>query len=186
MTSHNGRPSISSSDAGPKFLADVYVDGRPRSDVELFAGLDLGNTTGFAVLDEFGKRIYSTHWKLGKQRPESMAMFASNLRYGLIEHGVTVLGYEVVRQAHRSKLAAVSYGRYEGLVWCICIEFGLSLVGFEPLTIKRHAAGFVQADKEDMEAIALKKWNVLVGSHDESDALFIADLTRIKSLHGGA
>jgi Holliday junction resolvasome RuvABC endonuclease subunit len=111
-----------------------------------------------------------------------MAMFDSNLRYGLVARGVTVVGYELVKpNQQRSKLAAASYGRYEGILWVVCNNLYLPLVSFTPYEVKKAAAGFVQAEKDDMEALAFKRWNVMVKTHDEADALFIADLTRAQA-----
>lgn len=149
----------------------------------VFAGVDLGGTTGFAILGRDGKRIHSTSWKLGKQCVKSIALFAHNLRTSLMEHGAIAVGYEVVKpNQQRSKLAAGAYGRYESSVWLVCDELGLPMYSFTPYDVKRHAAGFVQAEKDDMEALAFERWGVFVKTHDEADSLFLADLTRIKAL----
>jgi Holliday junction resolvasome RuvABC endonuclease subunit len=148
----------------------------------MFAGVDLGGTTGFAVLGRDGERIHSIAIKLGTRTGKSLYRLYDDLKTELLVYGVTEVGYEQVRQQHKSRIAACAYGSYEGMLMLTCAELLLPLHPFFPHEVKKAAAGFVQAEKDDMEAMALKKWNVLVSTHDEADALFIAELTRRKVL----
>ena len=147
----------------------------------MFAGIDLGANTGFAVLDKDGSRQASLTWRLGVRSGSSLLTFHDNLDFALINHGITMVGYEQIRQAHKSRVAACAYGAYEGILMLVCARLKLPLYGFFPYEIKRAATGFVEADKEDMEAMVFRRWGYLVDTHDEADAIFVAELTRLRA-----
>jgi len=139
----------------------------------MFIGFDLGGTTGIAVLDCNGDRVYSTVWSLGKRTRQSLCKFQSNLYDIFAKYPPSVIAYERVMQWHRSRAAAVAYGGYEGILWAISHELDLPLVPVNVSTIKKYAQ-VPTHDKDHMEAAAYRVFKYVTYDDNEADALFIA------------
>lgn len=143
----------------------------------MFAGIDLGNNTGVAVLDDAGRRLFSTTWKFKKRTPKASLSFHEKLTEVFLSYGVSVVGYERVLQGHKSRAAACAWGSWEGLLWLICAQLNLRIEQINVMEIKRYI-GFYNADKEDAEATVLSKWDYVTHDDNEADSILTADITR--------
>jgi Holliday junction resolvasome RuvABC endonuclease subunit len=148
--------------------------------VLLFAGFDLGASFGYAVLDSDGKRVTSGTLKCKKRDPVGLYNLYTDLRLVFLNYPIQHVGYEKVHQRHRSKAAATAYGGYEALLYLCVADNKLSLSQFSVQAIKKLATSFSDADKTDMEAAALTRWQYVVGTDDEADALWIAEACRLE------
>jgi len=144
----------------------------------MFAGVDLGCNAGVSVLDKDGSRLYSDTWKLGKRSPSSLYQFQQKLYDTFSKHCVEYVGYELVTQEHRSRVAAVVYGSFEGILWSVCFDLNVPAMGVHVQTLKKFMNIGPRPEKEDIEAAAMVKWHIVPSDDNEADSLFIADYTR--------
>jgi Holliday junction resolvasome RuvABC endonuclease subunit len=148
----------------------------------VFAGFDLGANAGYSILDVDGGRICSGTWKLGKRTGRSLSKYRQNVYDLLYEHCVCYVGFEKVNQYHRSKAAAVAYGGYESLLMATCHDLNVPLIPIKVHEVKKQAAGTARADKDDMEASVMRRWNYVCDTPDEADSLWICECARLKVL----
>ena len=84
-----------------------------------------------------------------------------------------VVGYEEVAR-HRGVAAAHVYGGIIAVIQSVCEEQSVPYMGIPVGTVKRCATGKGNASKDQMIAAANKRWNMGTTSHDEADAMGVA------------
>ena len=151
----------------------------------MYAGIDLGANFGFAVLDEGGNRLYSATTHLKKRTAKSLARFQQTLYDFFETWGVIVIGYEAVKQHHKSRAAACAYGSYEGILLASAFTAELEVVPVGVWDIKRMT-GIPKPQKIDMEAYVKRRHNYITADDNEADALMIAEFARLKFIRGAA
>jgi len=145
------------------------------------AGLDLGASCGYALIDETGNRIRSGTWKLGKRSGKTIYGFATLLEE-LFSEGVGAVGYEKVRR-HRGVNAAHAYGGYEAVLWLACFQVGIPEDWIVPVTvqeIKTTATTLATAEKEAVEGAAMNQWCYVPVDDNDADAIWCAEVVRRK------
>lgn len=155
-------------------------------------GIDLGLTTGFAVLEysegefdkvpEWGKIIC----KLSKFDSYGMrALIFERELQRLIEkvllNGRTLVAYESVR-AHKGVDAAHVYGSLVSVLQKVCLNLEVNFVGIPVGTAKRVFTGKGNASKELVQRFALELTGASSISEDEADAVAVA--MTAKELYG--
>lgn len=146
--------------------------------MSLYAGFDLGQKFGYAILDEDGNRVESETVNLGKRSGKSLSGFYDLLQT-ILSNGVIAAGYEKVRR-HRGVHAAHAYGGYEAILKKLCFDMGIEdkLLEVTVQQIKRCATDDPKADKEEIEAQAMARWARIPEDDNEADALFCAEVVR--------
>lgn len=123
--------------------------------------------------------LASGTFKSGKKLSgESLAALNTHLEDLLSRYSPVLVGYEQIRQEHRSRAAARAFGAYEGFLLKVCHEFGLTCVGYGVQKVKKFATGSSSADKLDMECACNKLFGRWPDDDNEADALMIAALLR--------
>jgi len=149
----------------------------------IYVGLDLATSTGWAVLGANGEHLASGTWTLA-QRGDSYGARWLRLRARLREtldafgDDDAAVGYEFVEQTHESRPAAIVYGGLVSAMTTLLDERGVPYVAQKVGDVKRHATGKGNASKDAVVAAAVERWDFEPSSHDEADALWIADVTR--------
>lgn len=142
----------------------------------LILALDLGTKCGWACSN--GE---SGVWNLKPKSTESIGQryvkFEQHLSiYGaLYDCGADLIVYEEVH-AHSAVDAAHVYGALQGILQLFCINNGIEYRGVGVGSIKKHATGKGNADKEAMVKAAVTKFksvNILDSNH--ADALWLLD-----------
>lgn len=143
--------------------------------------LDLGQNCGWAMLSD-GK-IKSGVWDLKPSKFDSHGQrfltFKRHLETEIIIGGVEKVYYEAVRK-HIGTDAAQAYGGYMAHVQSVCLENDIPYTGVPVQTIKKHATGKGNADKQQMVDAAIKKFprtNVI--DDNQADALWLLDYARL-------
>lgn len=147
-------------------------------------GIDPGTRCGWAVLDQEGGWIRGVGtWQLDNRRGDGAGMrylrFERLLRelLGAYEGPVA---YELVA-GHKGTEAAQIYGGIVAHITRVCEELGRPYAGIPVATIKRHATGKGNANKEAMIDRARARWGLETcpGNDDnQADALFVASALR--------
>lgn len=155
----------------------------PRSRSETIIALDLGTRCGWAVLK--GKRVVdSGRWTLltsrkGRHRAERWLNFDASLEALINTHSPDVIAYEEVRR-HVGTTAAHVYG---GLLARVEVaDYLWPAIVVEPIGVgvwKKTAVGHGNATKDDVLHWAKRKFRFTPKSHDEADALGIAEAVRM-------
>ena len=148
-------------------------------------GIDPASCTGYALL-KGRRRVCSGVVKMPNRRKawregERLVRFRAELSKALDDcYALSVPDYVALEWAHnmRSGPAMAMHGYIRNVVLEWCAERDLPLVKVYPLDVKHHATGRGNATKEQMVAKAQKRWRLEVATHDEADALFIADYGR--------
>lgn len=163
---------------GPRLLTEVQCAlGAPRT----ILGLDLGSTTGYAVLEacELGhvrvicsgshqvRRSRDPHEGTGYLELEAL------LTTQLDGHRPLAVAVEDVRR-HRGVRAAHVYGALRGVVALECARRDQILLPIGVGLAKQRATGKGNASKEAMVVAARTLLKVDVIDDNEADALFIA------------
>ena len=141
-------------------------------------GIDPGTTCGWAIRDERGFYASGT-WDLKGRRFEGGGM--RYLRMELVLRDIIrisrpdVVALEEVRR-HKGTDAAHIYGGLIAVIAKVCEEEGIPYFAIPVGTVKRHATGRGNANKDAMVEAAQVKWPAdgLV-REDECDARWIAD-----------
>jgi crossover junction endodeoxyribonuclease RuvC len=133
--------------------------------------LDLGTKTGWAV-----SPIESGVWNLASRRFEGGGMRYLRFRQHLTEalQGVTAVYFEEVRR-HLGVDAAHIYGGLLAILSEECERRNIPYSGVPVGSIKRHATGKGNADKEKMLTFARARWGKIVTDDNHADALWILD-----------
>ena len=135
--------------------------------------LDLGTTTGWALRDRTG-RITSGSQSFKPQRFEGGGMRFLRFKGWLTElkmhaDGIDTLVFEEVRR-HVSTDAAHAYGGFLATLTAWCEHHGVPYQGVPVGSIKKHATGKGNADKETVIA-AVRAWGFDPADDNEADAL---------------
>lgn len=135
--------------------------------------LDLGTTTGWALKVQHGP-INSGTLSLKPSRFEGGGMRFLRFRHWLeelarYEAKISAVYFEEVRR-HRGVDAAHVYGGLMGQLTAWCEEAGVPYLGVPVGTIKRHATGRGNADKDAMIAAA-KALGYRPSDDNEADAI---------------
>lgn len=134
--------------------------------------LDLGTRTGFALSPTVGAMVSGT-WDFKGGRYEGGGMRYLRFRKALDElHSLTPLEsvyFEEVRR-HIGTDAAHVYGGMLAVLTSWCEEKAIPYLGVPVATIKKHATGRGNADKEAVMA-AVKKLGYAPKDDNESDAI---------------
>lgn len=134
--------------------------------------LDLGTHCGWAMLLD-GRRI-SGLWDFASRRHEGGGMRFVRFRAELATlHPECVYYEEVVR--HLGTAAAHIYGGMVAMLGAWCESAKVPYQGIHWATIKRHATGKGNANKEAMIAAARERLGYEGQSDDEADALWLLD-----------
>lgn len=150
-------------------------------------GIDPGTACGWAVLDlGTGKHIASGTLDLASRRHEGGGMRYLRAERWLTEvldgYGATVTAvvYEEV-SSHKGTAAAHVYGGLVAIFAKLCEQRGVPYAGVPVGTVKKHATGKGNANKEAMVAAARARWGypLDVTADDEADALWVADTFRM-------
>lgn len=146
--------------------------------MSLYAGFDLGQRFGYAILEEDGNLVDSDSVNLGGRSGKSLSKFYDLLE-GVLSTGVIAVGYEIVRR-HRGVAAAHAYGGYQAILWKLCHDIDITdkLVEVTVSQIKRCATDDSKAEKEDVEAQAMARWARIPEDDNEADALWCAEVVR--------
>ena len=135
--------------------------------------LDLGTTTGWALRTP-DRRITSGSQSFKPQRFEGGGMrFLRFVRWldelQALSGGLQHLAFEEVRR-HASTDAAHAYGGFLGLLSAWCERHAIPYQGVPVGTIKKHATGKGNANKDAMIA-AVNSWGYTPVDDNEADAL---------------
>lgn len=141
--------------------------------------LDLGTTTGWALCTP-DRRIMSGSQSFKPQRFEGGGMrFLRFVRWldelQALSGGLHHLAFEEVRR-HASTDAAHCYGGFLGLLSAWCERHSIPYQGVPVGTIKRHAIGKGNANKDAMLA-AVRRWGYAPVDDNEADALALLHWT---------
>lgn len=141
--------------------------------------IDPGTACGWAVRTETSAGVSwdSGTWDLSARRHEGGGMRFLRLRRYLGELLATqpdALVYEEVRR-HMGVDAAHVYGGIVAVLAAECESRSIPYAGIPVGTVKKHATGKGNADKEKMLAAARAKWPGWDGDDNEADARFIAE-----------
>lgn len=148
-----------------------------------YIGLDPSTHTGWAILDQDGKRLQSGVWDLSASRTEGSGMvylkfeklFRSLLELPFYDN--FRVGYE--QQINRFAGAAQPSAGIQAAICRICEELGVPYKGLSFSAVKKVATGKGNANKAAMVVAAQYQWGGhLPFAEDEADALFIAETLR--------
>ena len=123
--------------------------------------------------------VHSGTWMLMDKRLTSPGMRFLALKKELetlaTVEPITMLFFEEVRR-HVGTHAAHVYGGLIATLMLWCEERSIPYMSIPVATIKKHATGKGNADKEKMVAAAKKKWaNIKIKDDNQADALWILD-----------
>lgn len=141
--------------------------------------LDLGTTCGWAAFCD-GK-IRSGVWDLRPTKFDSHGQryltFRRLLETEIVIDGVEKIYYEAVRR-HIGTDAAQMYGGYMSHVQSVCLDHDVAYEGVPVQTIKKHATGKGNGDKQQMIDSAIKKFkNINIIDDNHADALHLLNYT---------
>jgi Holliday junction resolvasome RuvABC endonuclease subunit len=147
-----------------------------------FIGIDPGTKCGWALLDAEGARLASGVWNLASRRHEGGGMRYVRARRCLGElldsYPDSILGYEEIRR-HVGTSAAHVYGGIVAVISSECEVREVPYSGRPVGSVKKHATGKGNANKELMIGAANRRWGPhMVQDDNEADALWIADHIR--------
>jgi len=139
--------------------------------------LDLGQNCGWAM-SVVGK-IQSGVWSLKPTRFDSHGVrfltFKRHLEFEIVIGSVDKIFFESVRK-HIGTDAAHAYGGYVAIVQSVCLDNGIPYEGVPVQTIKKHATGKGNADKQQMVDAAIKQFkNINIIDDNHADALWLLD-----------
>ena len=131
-------------------------------------------------------------WDLSIRRDESSGMRLLRFESKLMEVGrlvgVDVIAFEVptVAQGRKANLDGVKLGtKLQAIIERLCEGGNMEHIGYNLSTIKKHATGKGNANKEAMLAAAREQWpDVEIMDDNQADALWLLDLAQTE-LEGG-
>lgn len=145
-------------------------------------GIDLGNTTGWAVVTADRAGVTIGEWDLRPRRFEGGGMrylrFLRLLEDALRDVRPKLVAYEEVRR-HIGTDASHVYGGFLSQLCVTCERLGVPYLGIPVSTVKRFATGRGNAGKDEVIAAAkrfLDGRGAHAGelTHNSADALFVA------------
>ena len=141
-----------------------------------YAGIDLGLHLGYAVTHDCLVDTSGTY-TLSKRVDDSAVTNLRDFFESLFSsYYPIIIGFEDVKQQHRSKAAARAFGAYWAILALVCNDLGLNYCGYGVQSIKMFAAGRGNADKYDMVNFVYELYG-FVADEDEADAICISLLT---------
>mgnify|MGYP001110525960 CR=1 FL=1 len=153
-----------------------------------YAAFDLGTTTGWAAC--FDGMVRSGTWSFQPQRFEGGGMRflrfrrnISELLLGCVQPEMVVFFEEVRR--HAGTTAAHVYGGFMAELTAFCDGHSIPYSGIPVGTIKKHATGKGNANKQAMIDAAKERWpDVVLEDDNHADALWILDcgMTLLKEI----
>jgi Holliday junction resolvasome RuvABC endonuclease subunit len=137
--------------------------------------IDPGTLCGWALADD-GRILLSSSGvvDLKPNRHEGGGMRFVRLDRWLSVIGPDLIVYEEVA-SHKGVAAAHVYGGIIATVQAWCETRKVPYTGVPVGTVKRHATGKGNSNKNAMVAAAVQKWGSQIQSHDHADALWILD-----------
>lgn len=145
----------------------------------LILGLDPATTCGWALLTLEGERRASGVWKLPTDHAARLALFDEHLRALNRQWpgAVRCIGYEATNR-HRSRAQArVAYG-LEAVILLRASAWDCAALYPTAQQVKTTSGQTGRADKGAMLQSARERWGPGVQTHDEADALWVAEWTR--------
>lgn len=141
--------------------------------------LDLGQNCGWAMITD--SKITSGVWNLKPTKYDSHGVrflkFKKHLEVEIIIGSVEKVVYEAVHK-HIGTDAAHAYGGYMSQVISMCLENDIPYEGVPVQTIKKHATGKGNADKQQMVNTAIAKFKKInIIDDNQADALWLLDYT---------
>lgn len=145
-----------------------------------YIGLDLGLHLGYTIFDDT-KYVYSDANTLGKKvSKESIVRLRDILESTISAYFPCIVGYEEIKQYHKSKNAARAFGMYEGILLLVCADLNIDVYGFGVAEIKKMACGKGNADKEEVLFACNSELHLYPKSYDEADSMWVAYLLKSK------
>jgi Holliday junction resolvasome RuvABC endonuclease subunit len=147
--------------------------------MDAILAVDPGTHCGFAIQDEAGQ-IFSGTWHLKGGRFEGGGMRFLRLKKEIestyeMTHFKEVYFEEVRR--HKGTDAAHIYGGVVAVLTSFCEDKGIPYQGIPVGTIKKHATGKGNANKEIMLAAAKEKWPEYdIKDDNQADAMWLLDV----------
>ena len=161
--------------------AELYAPDSPR-----ILALDLGRSCGWALLED-GHILSGTkefrpgrHTGAGMEFVQFRSWLSDFHADSLQDHRLDRIYYEEVHR-HLGTHAAHVYGAFWGTLTAWCQTHEVPFEGVPVATIKRHATGKGNANKEAMvRAAVVHGWSSKAASltDDEADALALLDYAR--------
>lgn len=136
--------------------------------------LDIATHTGWCTKTSHGT------WKLSALRDESKGMklirFKKHLKEICALEEIHMIIFEMSSGQHRGALGVQN--ELIGIMKLFCEENGIMYASFPSSTIKKHATGKGNANKEMMIKAAQEKLGYDGNDDDEADAMWIYDLSK--------
>lgn len=156
--------------------------------MRLFA-FDLGTRCGYAYTQDGVVHVeLSGVMDFSSRRHEGGGMRFVRWRKALLDllgdDEPRMVAYEEVA-AHKGSAAAHVYGGLLGTLSEVCETRDIPYRGFSVGTIKRHATGKGNANKQMMIDAACERWGQSVEDDNQADALWLLDLAVKELWHGG-
>lgn len=137
--------------------------------------IDPGTRCGYAYCEDNVPHVETSGvWDLTPKRFDSGGMRFINLLQALADVRADFVVYEEVRR-HKGADAAFVYGGLVSHIQSHCEHRGIPYTAIPVGTIKKHATGKGNANKEAMLEAAQARWGDQVVSSDQADALWILD-----------
>lgn len=152
-------------------------------------GFDLGMKCGWSIRHP-GRHIDCGVYNLKGGRFEGGGMRFVRFRKfveGMLDlrSGIGIVGYEEVRR-HLGTDAAHVYGGLQAILTEICEARDLPYLGIPVGTIKKHATGKGNANKEAMLSAARNRWpDLSIEDDNVADALFVSELAEMELVTDG-
>lgn len=147
----------------------------------LILGCDPASVFGWGLIRGRG-RIDSGSWDFAGQslgaRCEGIRNQLWNLLFELPEYPVAVAYEEVHHFVLKRKENAKSYGAIVGVIEAVAYNFDIPVYQLKVTEVKK-VAGYGKATKDQMIALAKKKWTYEPIDDNDADAMWIAESCRI-------
>ena len=152
--------------------------------MSLYLGIDQSLTsTGVAVLAP-GENLPRALFNIspGELRDGArLAFIRAQLSACLDKHAITQAALEGYAYAATGKVFEL--GEVGGVLKCLLAERSIPHVVVAPVLLKKFVCNFVGADKDDMRAAVLKKWQIDIAQNDQCDAYGLAKVAQVYSGH---
>lgn len=140
----------------------------------MILAIDPGTHCGYAFTEAKDNHVNSGVLDLSPMRHEGGGMRFLRFRRWLQEIGPSEVYYEEVA-AHKGTAAAHVYGGLVATLQSYCEERSIPYRGVPVGTVKKHATGKGNANKDAMIAAAKEKLGYEGNDDNEADALWILD-----------
>ena len=149
----------------------------------MILAIDPATITGYAIINKKGTIKESGIIDLRPKRNESAGMRFVNM-YKSIRHmvdkGILMVVFEEVKN-HKGTYAAQIYGGLVSCIQLVCHDYDIPYTAIPVGTIKKHATGKGNANKQDMINAAATKWpGIEIKDDNHADALCLEYVQRRK------